>query len=263
MISPGTLAAVRTELGRIRTNPTDTLLMLAFNSAMVLVLWFALPRTWFFTFTGPEGLPYALAGWMYADVCATNVLAPDRERVLSSLDDPRAFAELLRSKALGLWLLVGPACATLAIIISLVWNRSWQFTTEVVLAVAVVPLGALAMTSLVGIMFPYHLRSLRWRWEHRRQFKQVILRWLVLLVLPYTLYPVAFGLIVALPVTIWRLSRRLGWDRDLSTIDFLVCVTMAVIITALMWTLAHRFAVGWVRRHRERVREYLLDVERG
>ncbi len=70
-------------------------------------------------------------------------------------------------------------------------------------------------------------------------------------------------LIVALPVTIWRLSRRLGWDRDLSTIDFLVCVTMAVIITALMWTLAHRFAVGWVRRHRERVREYLLDVERG
>ncbi|WP_246007978.1 hypothetical protein [Gordonia oryzae] len=47
--------------------------------------------------------------------------------------------------------------------------------------------------------------------------------------------------------------------RDLSTIDVLVCVAVAVMITALMWTRA----VGWIHRHRERVREYLLDVERG
>lgn len=263
MISPGTLAAVRTELRRIRTNPTDTLLMLVVNSAMVFVLWFTLPRSWFFTFTGPEGLPYALAGWMYADVCATNVLAPDRERALASLDDPQAFVELLRSKALALWLLIGPACAALAIAISLVRNRSWHFTTEVVIAVAIVPLGAVAMTGLVGIMFPYHLRPLRWRWEHRRRFKQVILRWLVLLVIPYTLYPIAFGLIVAAPVSIWRLTRRIGWQYDLSTVDFLICATLAVVITAAMWTYSHRFAVRWVQTHRERLRAYLLDVERG
>ncbi|WP_246007977.1 hypothetical protein [Gordonia oryzae] len=46
VISPGTLAAVRTELGRIRTTPTETLPMLSGNSAMVLVLWLALLRTW-------------------------------------------------------------------------------------------------------------------------------------------------------------------------------------------------------------------------
>lgn len=255
--------ALRIELRRIWRHPQDTLALLAFNAVLVLVLWYTLPRSWFFTFTGPEGLPYALAGWMYADVCATNVLAPDRDRALSTLDDPDAFARLLRAKAIALWLLIGPACTVVAVAIALTTHAHWRFVVEVILSVAVVPLGALAVSSLVGLMFPYHQRSLRWRWENRHRFWHVIVRWSILLVIPYAVYPVAFGMIVLIPVGLWKLVRRVGWGSTLSDAEFAACALLAVAMTAAMWYFSQRFAMWWVRTHRERIRAYLDDVDLG
>ena len=263
VVSPTTRAAVRAELARIVRRPADTLGVLAFNAVLVLLLWYLVPRSWFFTFTGPEGLPYALAGWMYADVCATNILTPDRDRALAALDDPAALTSLLRAKTLGVWLLVGPACTAIAVAIALTTHTHWRFVTEVIVAVAVVPFGALAMSSLVGIVFPYHQRSLRWRWRNRHRFRQVVVRWIVLLVVPYAAYPVAFGLIVLVPVGLWRLLRRQTWSATLSDGEFALCVSLAVPVTAAIWYFSHRIGVRWVASHRERLREYLLDVDRG
>lgn len=263
VVSPTTTAAVRAELVRIVRHPADTLGVLAFNAVLVLALWYLVPRSWFFTFTGPEGLPYALAGWMYADVCATNILTPDRDRALAALDDPRALTSLLRAKTLGVWLLVGPACTLIAVAIALTTHTHWRFVTEVIVAVAVVPFGALAMSSLIGIVFPYHQRSLRWRWQNRHRFRQVVVRWIVLLVVPYAAYPVAFGLIVLAPLGLWRLLRRQAWNVALSDGEFVLCVGLAVLITTALWYFSHRIGVRWVASHRERLRAYLLDVDRG
>ena len=263
LVGPEARFAIRAELARIVRNPTDTLAVLAFNAVLVLILWYCVPRSWFFTFTGPEGLPYALAGWMYADVCATNVLTPDRDRVLASLDDPVTLTHLLRAKAVALWLLIGPICTVIAVAIAIHGDNDWHFVAEVILSVAVVPFGALAMSSLVGIVFPYHERPLRWRWQNRARFRQVILRWGVLLTVPYAVYPFAFGLIVLLPVAVWRLTNRHGWDATPSDTEFIACLALAAMITAAVWSASYRVGVWWVTNHRDRVQRYLEDVDLG
>ena len=72
--TPTTRAAIRAEIAHIVRHPGGLLLSVASSAAIVLFLWYVVPRSWFFTFTGPEGLPYALAGWMYTDAFVTNVL---------------------------------------------------------------------------------------------------------------------------------------------------------------------------------------------
>ena len=262
-VTPTTRAAIRAEVTHIVRHPGDLLLSVASSAAIVLFLWYVVPRSWFFTFTGPEGLPYALAGWMYTDAFVTNVLTSDPERALAAIDDPAELTALLRAKVLAVWLIIGPLCTVIAVAIALTQHTHWRFAIEVILAVAVVPFGALAVSGLVGLMYPYHQHSLRWRWRNRRRFRQVIIRWGLLIAMPNLIFPLAFALIVVAPVAIWKLTNRQGWDTAQTDTEFALCALLAVLVTAAIWYSAHRFGVWWVSRHRDRLREYLLDVERG
>ena len=51
-----------------------------------------------FTLHGSLAFALVLAAWMYADVPATNVLAPDRQRVMAAIDDPVLLRRLLYAK---------------------------------------------------------------------------------------------------------------------------------------------------------------------
>mgnify|MGYP006867816558 CR=1 FL=1 len=55
-VTPTTRAAIRAEVTHIVRHPGDLLLSVASSAAIVLFLWYVVPRSWFFTFTGPEGL---------------------------------------------------------------------------------------------------------------------------------------------------------------------------------------------------------------
>ena len=76
--------AVRAEFGRALRPPYATLSTVAANGAVMSVAWFFLPRALkddVFTLHGSLAFALVLAAWMYSDVPATNVLAPDRQRV--------------------------------------------------------------------------------------------------------------------------------------------------------------------------------------
>lgn len=256
------MTALREEWIRIWRNPTDTLATVAFNAILMIGAWFLLPRNWLFVYTGPSGFALALAGWMYADVTATNVLAPDRERVLAALNDRRALLALLSTKAVALWLLIAPVCVAIAIGVGFV-EQDWPYTVVVVVAVAFCPFGALAASSLVGVFFPYHQRSLRWRWEQRARFRSVIVRWLILLLIPYAVFPTSSAAIFLLPVALRRLLESSDTHTRLATADFALCVLLALAISAAMWVGAHRIAVSRMQRHSAQLAAYLADPDRG
>ena len=87
-VMPGTFrAAVAAEMGQAFSPPYQVPIEVAVNGLLMAGAWFLLPRGWLFTLQGPLAFPVVLSSWMYADVPATNVLAPDRIRVLAALGD--------------------------------------------------------------------------------------------------------------------------------------------------------------------------------
>lgn len=254
--------AVTVELARIWKHPADTLAVVAVNGVTMTIVWFVLPRDWFFRFTGPSGYAVALASWMYADVTATNILATDRERVLTLLDKPEEIRNLLRAKEIALWLFIAPLCSIVAIGCGL-YEHDWRYTVLVVLAVAVVPIGALAITGVVGVLFPYHQQPLIWRWRQRRRFRPVIVRWGVLAVMPYLVYPAAAVGILAIPLGIAWLVTEVDPTHRVSTAVFALCLLLSTVISILCWWWSNKFALTWIERHRVALSEFLADRERG
>ncbi len=144
--TPGSLAAaVRTELREAVRPPYTVPLVVAFNGLLMAAAWLLLPTKWFdwlFTLHGPLAFAMVMAGWMYSDVPATNVLAPDRERILAALDDPVMLSRLLFAQNLTLWCFVAPFYTVVAVIIGY-FNRDWPPTLVSITAIAIVPFGAL------------------------------------------------------------------------------------------------------------------------
>ena len=90
--------AVRAEFGRALRPPYATLSTVAANGAFMSLAWFFLPRGLkddLFTLHGTLAFALVLAAWMYSDVPVTNVLAPDRQRVMAAIDDPVMLRRLL------------------------------------------------------------------------------------------------------------------------------------------------------------------------
>lgn len=52
-----------------------------------------------FDLHGAPAFPIVPGNWMHADVPATNLLAPDRSRVLAALDDEAMLIRVLTAKA--------------------------------------------------------------------------------------------------------------------------------------------------------------------
>jgi len=274
---PTTLrAAYRSELFRAFHSPYETPIVVAVNGALMAVLWFLVPAQALFSVHATWAFPLVLAGWMYSDVPATNVLGSDARRVLAAIDKPETLRLMLYAKNLVLMTLVVPIATTVAIVVAfnmhrtsvLIWNIAW---------IVLVPLGALGVSSWFGVYFPYHPIPIKDRWENRKPFFHKIVRWLTLAMVPYGLVPMLSFLIVAPTLLVWRAtgvivgSPQQVWNgtapvdpshsgHDLGyAIGTLVGCTIAIVL----WFFGHRFAIHLVNRRREKLVAYLSDPSLG
>ena len=264
--APPSLAGdVRMELREALRSPYTIPLVVTFNGVLMAAAWFLLPTKWFdwlFTLHGPLAFAMVLAGWMYSDVPATNVLAPDRERALAALDDPLALRRLLYAKNLALWCFVAPFCTVVAMIIGYV-HHDWPPTLVSITAIAIVPFGALGVAGWVGIVWPYHPRDLRFRWQHRREWKHMIVRWIALLLVPYGLVPVLAILILTPSLVLWSMLSPDGLSHKLPTTHFAGGIALAAVVSMAVFFAGHRAGLALVRRRGDQLRAYLGDPDRG
>ena len=263
---PTTLrAAVMVEFGRAFHSPYETPIVVVVNGLLMTTLWFGLPvglQDSMFRFHGALAFPMVLASWMISDVPATNVLAPDRRRVMAVLDDPEQLRRLLYAKNIVLWCVVAPLCALVALGVGIFTDR-WPPTLTTMLWILIVPIGALGVSGWVGIRFPYHPRPLSWRWEHRREWKRVIVRWLSLALVPYGLVPALAVIIMAPSLLMWAVVNDEGLSGRVGDAAFLIGVVLSSLVSAVMFFGGHRAGSALASRRREPLRDYLDDPERG
>ena len=178
------------------------------------------------------------------------------------LDDPAMLRRLLYAKNLVLWCFVAPFCTVVALVIGYRQNN-WPPTLVSLTAIAVVPFGTLGIAGWVGILWPYHPRSLRFRWEHRRDWFHMIVRWGALVLVPYGLVPALAVLILTPSLVLWSMLSEQGLSRRLPTSHFAGGVALAAVMSIATFYGGYRVGLALVRRRRETLRAYLLDPDRG
>lgn len=246
--------AFSVEFGRSLRPPYEVPIVIAINGLLVLVFWFTPFKDQMFTLHGALAFPIVLGSWMISDVPATNVLATDRKRVLASLDDEPMLMRLLAAKSALLWILVAPLCVVIAMIIGISNNRPISAVWTII-AIGILPLGALAVCQWTGILWPYHPISLKHRWRDRRKFRTQS-RWIILIFAPYIVVPLVFC-ITAIPAYLWWHHKTGGTVKPIPDNLFGQLVLLSAATSVLFFFGARGVSKRLLRSRREKLRAYL------
>jgi hypothetical protein len=257
--------AVKAEYRRIVTERRDDLIAVSFNALLVTFCWFLLPDkivNWLFTLHGALAFPYFLELWMLGDTPATNVAGRDAVRAVAQLQDPAALRLWLRAKHLVLASFVGPITAIVAVIIGVVQHR-YDMAAAVAITLLFLPLGTLSVAAWVGLWVPYHPRKLLWRWEHRSDWRAALLRWIVLVLLPFLVVPV-IALVLLMPgLTIWIIAHQGHPPHVIPPAGLWLGAAVSVAVSLIVFGWAPGVAVKIARRRYDRLHGYLSDPEYG
>jgi hypothetical protein len=256
---------LRREVRRVFSRPFDELLTCLANVALVCIGWFLLPeglKDWLFELRAQQAFPIVLCIWMLADTPATNVLGADPDLALQVLDSRPLLRRYLWAKHMVLMAVVVPVCVGATIALGIEHSRYSLIVFGCAL-VFIVPIGTLVVSSLQGILLPYHQLPVRWRWENRWRVRMTA-RWAALLVLPYATVPFVAGAIVSPSIAVLRsMSSMHNGLRRPSTPGLLIAALIAVLMAALFVWIGQRVTWWVVRWRRHALSGYLRNVQRG
>ena len=262
VVRPASLAAgVTAEWRRAFRPPYEAPAVVAVNGLLMAGAWFLLPSDWFFRVHTARVFPIILAVWMFADVPATNVLGSDSRRMAAVLDSPGDLRRTLTAKNLVLWLLVAPVCVAVALVVAALTQATLLSTLATIAAITIVPFGALGVAAWLGIMFPYHALPLRLRWQHHHPYGRMVVRWALLVVIPYGSVPLIATMIILPVLSGWRLSSG-SWATASDGAFALGVVIVAAVAAAASFG-GHAVAARLAGRRAQALRGFLDDPLRG
>lgn len=254
--------AVRSEYRRVVRPPWEIPTALVTNGALMVAAWFLLParaHNFVFSLNGPLAFPIILASWMLADTPATNVMGSNPALALSVLEDQAAYWRWLAARCIVIGSIVGAACAAGVMYVG-IGHYPWSDILFACALVALLPVGVLPVAAWLGILLPYHPRSLRWRWQHRRAWR-TNLRWALLVFAPFLYVPV-IGVAILTPGVELARSVKVPGHR-LTPAQFgisavVVCATALAVAALGLWVA--RRLLAW---RTNRLAAYLADADRG
>lgn len=259
------LAAIKAEYRRIFTERRDDLIAVGFNAALVAICWYLLPdkiTNWLFTLHGALAFPLIMEMWMLGDTPATNVAGRDAVRAVAQLHDPAAMRLWLRVKHLVLASFVGPTAALIALVIGAVKHQSSD-AAAVAIVLLFLPLGVLSVAAWVGLWLPYHPQKLIWRWRHRTDWRAALLRWGLLVFLPFMVVPVIAILLLTPSLIIWIIAHQGYPPQQLNTAGLWIGTAVSVAVSLITFALAPVVATKIARRRYDRLHGYLSNPEHG
>ena len=257
--------AVGAEYQRILTERRDDLVAISFNALLVTFCWFLLPTNilnWLFTLHGALAFPYFLEMWMLGDTPATNVAGRDAVRAVAQLHDPAALRVWLRAKHIVLWSFVGPIAAIVAIVIAAVQHR-YEAGAAVAITLLFLPLGVLSLASWVGLWLPYHPQKLLWRWQHRSDWGAALLRWGVLLFLPFMVVPLIAIMLLLPSLIIWIIAHQGYPPQHMDPAGLWIGTAVSVLVSLIVFAWAPSVATKIARRRFAKLHGYLSNPEHG
>ncbi|MCW2525027.1 MAG: hypothetical protein JWO63_3362 [Frankiales bacterium] len=126
------------------------------------------------------------ATFVLADVTTTNVLGPDAQRVVSSLDQGQSTLRILLRKNAALLVIVGLPTLVATAILTVTSEDSYRLAVTLP-GVAFPIFTWLGVGNIVSVLLPVRSRPLRERWA-RREDRRSTFWWLFHLGLPYLLW---------------------------------------------------------------------------
>lgn len=253
--------ALLAEYQRVASPPYETPLVVVLNGFLMAGAWVFFPPTLLFHLHEPRVFPLVLASWMYADVPATNVLGSDPERMAVLVGQPAALQRSLMAKSIVLWSLVTPICLVVTLVFGLATHQSPLSMLGTAIILVVMPFGGLGVASWLGILLPYHALPLALRWQHRRPYGRMVVRWLFLVLVPYAWVPMLSGLLLAPALLLWRASG-VSW---VSAPDgtFVLGALLLTVLSIVVWRGGVAVAVRLTTRRSQALREFLVDPLNG
>jgi hypothetical protein len=259
------LAAIKAEYRRNLTERRDDLIAVSFNAALVAICWYLLPdkiTNWLFTLHGALAFPLIMEMWMLGDTPATNVAGRDAVRAVAQLHDPPAMRLWLRVKHLVLASFVGPTAALIALVIGAVQHRPTD-AAAMAIVLLFLPLGVLSVAAWVGLWLPYHPQKLVWRWRHRTDWRAALLRWGLLVFLPFMVVPVIAILLLTPSLIIWINAHQGYPPQQLNTAGLWTGTVVSGAVSLITFALAPVVATKIARRRYDRLHGYLSNPEHG
>ncbi len=256
-------SAVADMYRRVFRPPLEIPLALITNAVLVTLAWFLVPprvHDWLFSLHGPLAFPVVVASWMLGDTPSTNVAGLDTTKALSVLEDAAAFRNWLLARCVVLTSLVGVPTA----VIALVMGFQGQPVVKVVavcVVLAILPFGILPIAAWLGLLLPYHPKTIRWRWDHRRDWRRIA-RWGLLLLAPFVIVP-AVATIVVSP-SLWLAREVFGAPHPPLTDTRFALVAATICASALLAGWVGLWGAGRLRiRQHDRLASYLRDPSAG
>lgn len=262
--APGFAAELRSEIRRLVHPPRDDLSILAGNALLVCAGWFLLPpaaRDWLFDLHGRLAFAVVLQTWMLADTPATNLLGNDVAGALAAIPDQRRLRRLLRVKVTALACVVGAVGAAASVALAARDGR-WAAGAATAALMLTLPFGTAAVSSWLGVVLPYHRRSLRWRWAHRRLWRRH-LRWAALVVIPYTAVPVLYGALVGPAALAAADMHRRDHHHHLTGPSLLVGAIIACLFAVAVYVVGSHAGAWMATRRARSLQTYLADPDLG
>ena len=257
--APSLRADLRDELRRVSRSPWDDLVAIGVNAVLVVVLWFVLPQAWkdwLFALQGPVAFALVLESWMLADVPTTNMIGKDIEAMVPALDDPPRLRRLLRAKSVAVSLLVGIPCAIVSLVIGL-YDGSPSRGIFVAVVLLALPFGTSTISAWLGIVVPYRPLPLRWRWEHRKPWRQTV-RWVALVTVPYVWVPLV-SVVLLTPAILVGIAVGRADDGRMTLTSTAVATLVACAVSAVAFRLGLRGSLRLAAPRRDRIRALLTD----
>jgi hypothetical protein len=257
--------AVAAEYQRILTERRDDLVAISFNGLLVTFCWLLLPTNilnWLFTLHGALAFPYFLEMWMLGDTPATNVAGRDAVRAAAQLHDPAALRIWLRAKHIVMWSFVGPIAAIVAIVIGAVQHR-YEAAAAVAITLLFLPLGVLSLAAWVGLWLPYHPQKLLWRWQHRSDWRAALLRWGVLVFLPFMVVPLIAIMLLLPSLIIWIIAHQGYPPQHMDPAGLWIGTTVSILVSLIVFAWAPSVATKIARRRFAKLHGYLSNPEHG
>lgn len=261
VVAPTLREAVRDEFRRIRRPPYGVIWCIVINFVLVTAFWFVpwpVINDFMFSLHKTFWFPLVMASWLIADVPATNELAPDRWRVLAALDDEAAIDRLLRAKHLALWMITTPMTVIAALVVGIV-TGDWITMVIAIVWIAAAPLCAVGIACSVGVRWPYHELPLAVRWRERARWRPILLRWGILVLVPYGLVPALAAIGLAPSLAAGAVAHTFGVRGSAIDSVLLGGLVVAIPLTLWIWHRATAYAARTTVRRAATLRAYLED----
>jgi hypothetical protein len=125
-----------------------------------------------------------------------------------------------------------------------------------------VPFGASAVAEWVGILWPYHRRGLRWRWEKRHAHRRTM-RWLVLVVSPFIVVPALIAVSLACGIAAGAAIGGRDASGHLDTTGLTVAAALSIFVAGVAFFAAPRVSTGLAGKRRTVLTRTLRDPDLG